>query len=155
MGQQRDGIKLAQGMWHGWLVLIDIKARTRDGTCVKGGDQRGFVNNFTARNIDKMRSRFQGVKNACVDQVGRFRAARGGDDKKVNFGCERLKVRDLCRWKINLFWRAIEKFDAHTKAEVAAPCDGLPDTAHAYNADSFSADVAAEHLRWRPASPIA
>ncbi len=155
MGQQRDALKLAQRLRHDGFVLIDVKARARNGARFKGCDQGGFVNNFTARDIDEMRGWLHGVKDAFVDQVGRFCAARCGDDEKVDFGGEGVKTRDLRGGELNFFGRAIEKLDAHAKAEVTAPCDGLSDPAHADNADGFACDVAAKHLGRGPARPIA
>ena len=88
--RQQDGIRAGkQCLWHGRFVRKNVQTCATDHIALEGGDERQFVNDGAARNIDDSSLCTQRYQDLCIHQVMRRRAARATDDQKVALGGER------------------------------------------------------------------
>jgi len=106
---------------------------------LKCGNQRCLVHHIAARDVDEMCMALHGSKHIRSNQVMRLGAAGYGHHNHIHLANQLRDIRHLLGREFHRFRRAVIILYLHPEPEMTALCNGLPDPAHADDADRFPA----------------
>jgi hypothetical protein len=133
------------------LALEHVEAGTGDDAVLQRLDERLFVDDRAARDVDEVAVLAEGSQHLGIDELARARATRRDDDEKIDFGGEPFGVGQEAIGRVALL-APCRVGDAHAEGFGAAG-DGLADAAEADDAQPRAADLARQGHR--PLGPAA
>ena len=155
MRQEGDIRGLEQGGWHPGLLDKDIEAGPGDPPLGEGGGKGGLVDHVAACGVDEIGRRFHCGEKLCRHHRA---AAATGDMQRddIGLGQDGADVRPRLGLEAveRAGCRAVEIDDPHPEAETCAAGDGLPDPAHAEDAEDLALQAHAEKAGRAEAGPV-